>query len=125
MAMSRWMWPSPMGLESHRIRRRLPRGGRGGVLRSAMGGTVCVCTGRSSTKSRMSRLTLAASRPGRPCPPPANVTSRAPGTASAKRRPWEYGTTGSWLPWRIKVGTAIRGSRSHTLSLPICWSASM
>ena len=68
-----------------------PRGasGAGGfaVGRSVVGGMVRDSTGRSRTKSRMSWLTLTASRPGRPWPPPSKVTSRAPGIVSAISAP--------------------------------------
>ncbi len=87
MATSRWMWPSPIGLDRNRTRRRRVRAGGLAVGRSVAGGMVCEATGWSRTKSRISRFTFTASRPGRPCPPPSKVTKRAPGMVSAISTP--------------------------------------
>ena len=110
-AMSRWMWPSPTGLDSQRIRRAAVRRERGaGAWRSVVGGIVWDSTGRSSTKSRISRFTFAMSRPWRLCPPPSKVTRRAPGIAWTIFSAWVYGTIRSSVPWSASVGTRIWAS---------------
>ncbi len=119
IARSRWMWPRPIGLDSHSTRRRLSRGrGRGGaaagpagVRRSGMAGMRTGSTRPSRTKSRMRRLTFTASRPKRPWPPSSKVTSRAPGMAATIFCACRYGTMRSRVPWMARVGTRTCGSR--------------